>query len=121
MQNRWLVRVGLGVIASALLTAPAVWAAAAHSDMVGCDGCHVPHNAGRLPGVPLWNGNETATTFTMYSSKTFQATIDGQPSGPSKLCLSRDADRFLFLFTVQGGRMHSIRISFQSPTVANAA
>ena len=88
MQNRWLVRAGLGVIASALLTAPAVLAAAAHSDMVGCDGCHVPHNADKLPGVPLWNGNETTVTFTMYSSKTFQATIDGQPSGASKLCLS---------------------------------
>jgi len=88
MQNRWLVRVGLGVIVSSLLTTPAVWAAAAHSDMVGCDGCHVPHNAGKLPGVPLWNGNETATTFTMYSSKTLQATMDSQPSGASKLCLS---------------------------------
>ena len=33
------------------------WAATAHSDLVGCDGCHVPHNAGTLPGVPLWNGS----------------------------------------------------------------
>jgi hypothetical protein len=40
-----------------------------------------------LPGVPLWNGLETKTTFTMYSSATFQGTIDGQPSGTSKLCL----------------------------------
>jgi hypothetical protein len=59
-----------------------------HSDLVGCDGCHVPHNAGTLPGVPLWNGSETTVTFTMYSSATFQATIDNQPSGTSRLCLS---------------------------------
>jgi len=88
MQHRWFVRVGLGVIVSSLLTTPAVWAAAAHSDLVGCDGCHVPHNADQLPGVPLWNGSETTVTFTMYSSKTLQATLDGQPSGASKLCLS---------------------------------
>ncbi len=88
MQNRWLVRVGVGVIVSSLFTTPTVWAAAAHSDLVGCDGCHVPHNAAKLPGVPLWNGSETKTTFTMYSSTTLQATMDGQPSGPSKLCLS---------------------------------
>lgn len=88
MQNRWLARVSLGVIVSGLLTTPAVWGAAPHSDMVGCDGCHVPHNASRLPGVPLWNGNETTLTFTMYSSKTLQATMDNQPSGASKLCLS---------------------------------
>ncbi len=60
----------------------------AHSDLFGCDGCHEPHNASELPGVPLWNGNETTVTFTMYSSASFQATIDGQPSADSKLCLS---------------------------------
>lgn len=59
---------------------------AAHSDY-GCDGCHTPHNSEQLPGVPLWNGTTTTTTFTMYSSATFQGTIDGQPSGASKLCL----------------------------------
>ena len=59
----------------------------AHSDLFGCNGCHTPHNAEALPGVPLWNGLETKTTFTMYSSATFQGTIDGQPSGTSKLCL----------------------------------
>ena len=85
--KKWLARVGLGVIISGSLTV-AAWAANAHSDLVGCDGCHVPHNAGKLPGVPLWNGSDTATTFTMYSSKTLQATMDGQPSGASRLCLS---------------------------------
>ncbi|MHC4805276.1 MAG: cytochrome c3 family protein, partial [Planctomycetota bacterium] len=41
-----------------------------------------------MPGVPLWSGNETTVTSTMYSSATFQGAIDGQPSGASKLCLS---------------------------------
>jgi len=86
--SRWLAKVGVSVMVSGLLVTPATWAANAHSDMVGCDGCHVPHNADQLPGVPLWNGSETTVTFTMYTSKTFDATIDGQPSGPSRLCLS---------------------------------
>jgi predicted CXXCH cytochrome family protein len=59
-----------------------------HSDIFGCDPCHTPHDAKVLPGVPLWGGNETTTTFTMYSSATFKGAIDGQPSGNSKLCLS---------------------------------
>ena len=59
-----------------------------HSDIFGCDPCHEVHDAKTLPGVPLWGGNETTTTFTMYSSATFQGAIDGQPSGNSKLCLS---------------------------------
>jgi hypothetical protein len=83
--TKWL---GVGVMVSGLMLATATWAASAHSDLVGCDGCHVPHNAENLPGVPLWNGNESATTFTMYSSRTLQATMDGQPSGASRLCLS---------------------------------
>jgi hypothetical protein len=41
-----------------------------------------------MPGVPLWNGNETTTTFTMYSSATLQASMEGQPTGASRLCLS---------------------------------
>ncbi len=41
-----------------------------------------------MAGVPLWNGSETTTTFTMYSSPTLQASMDGQPSGASRLCLS---------------------------------
>lgn len=86
--KKWLARLGFGVMVSSLAVTTGVWAASAHSDLVGCDGCHVPHNAETLPGVPLWNGNETTTTFTMYSSKTLQASLDAQPSGASRLCLS---------------------------------
>jgi len=86
--KRWLERVLWAVIMLGLCMVASVQAQIAHSDLVGCDGCHVPHNADMLPGVPLWNGSETTITFTMYSSASFQATIDGQPSGASKLCLS---------------------------------
>ena len=85
--KRWFKRLALVAVIPFLFMGVAAWAQMAHSD-AGCDGCHVPHNAEMLPGVPLWNGSETTVTFTMYSSATFQGTIDGQPSGASKLCLS---------------------------------
>ena len=88
LTKRRLDRVLWAVIALGLCVTASVQAQVSHSDLVGCDGCHVPHNAEMLPGVPLWNGSETTITFTMYSSASFQATIDGQPSGASKLCLS---------------------------------
>ncbi len=75
------------VVMTALVLGTAPWVGAAHSDH-GCDSCHIPHNASSMVGVPLWNGHQTTTTFTMYSSPTFQATIDNQPSGASRLCLS---------------------------------
>ncbi len=81
------IKFGLLAVLAGLLTPIAVMAIA-HSDIFGCNGCHTPHNAEALPGVPLWNGNETKATFTMYTSDTFQGIIDGQPSGNSKLCLS---------------------------------
>ncbi len=81
------IKVGLLAVLTGLLTPIAVMAIA-HSDIFGCNGCHTPHNAKALPGVPLWNGSETTATFTMYSSDTFQGIMDGQPSGDSKLCLS---------------------------------
>ncbi len=84
-KDRHLAKLSLAALVPLLLMAP--WAGAAHSDH-GCDSCHVPHNASTMPGLPLWNGSETTTTFTMYSSTTFQASIDGQPSGASRLCLS---------------------------------
>lgn len=60
---------------------------AAHSDY-GCDSCHTPHNSKSSPVIPLWNGSETTSFFSMYSSSTFQGSMDGQPSGSSRLCLS---------------------------------
>jgi len=85
--NKNFLKLRLLVVLACLLT-PAVVMALAHSNLFGCSGCHVPHNAESLPGVPLWNGSETTTTFVMYSSDSFQGTADAQPSGDSRLCLS---------------------------------
>jgi predicted CXXCH cytochrome family protein len=69
------------------LFGPAAVMAAGHGDF-GCDGCHTPHHALTLEGVPLWSGGEPNTaTFELYSSATLQA-VPGQPDGASKLCLS---------------------------------
>ncbi len=59
-----------------------------HSNM-GCNICHVPHNAyGDNKEVPLWTPEHTTTSLTgNYTSGTLDATI-GAPDGASKLCLS---------------------------------
>ena len=54
-----------------------------------CNVCHAPHNnKTAIAGAPMWNHEETAATFTLYTSSTFEASDQGQPSGTSKLCLS---------------------------------
>ena len=54
-----------------------------------CRPCHVPHKA-LSTTIPLWNHTaSTNTTYTLYSSATFNATNTlGQPSGVSKACLA---------------------------------
>lgn len=53
-----------------------------------CVVCHTPHNAdNNVNGAPLWNHQVTTSTFSVYTSSTFDATA-GQPDGASKLCLS---------------------------------
>ncbi len=54
-----------------------------------CVVCHTPHTAQYfIAEAPLWNHDTTTTTFTMYSSSSVQGTIDAQPTGNSKACLS---------------------------------
>ena len=55
-----------------------------------CQPCHTPHDAGLdVPGAPLWNHQVTNATFQLYASPTFEGSSTiGQPTGPSKLCLS---------------------------------
>ena len=54
-----------------------------------CVVCHTPHNADTtVTEAPLWNHAITSVTFAMYTSPTFDATQDPQPTGSSKLCLS---------------------------------
>jgi hypothetical protein len=57
-----------------------------------CGTCHTPHHADSTV-VPLWSHQTTASTFTMYNNANvsvanLQATVDAQPAGPSKACLS---------------------------------
>ncbi len=55
-----------------------------------CIVCHTPHHADTtVADSPLWNHEVTTSTFTLYSSSTFNAApFTGQPDGVSKLCLS---------------------------------
>jgi predicted CXXCH cytochrome family protein len=54
-----------------------------------CLPCHAPHNNKNAPGSLLWNHTLTTTSYTLYSSPTFDATTTvGQPSAVSKFCLS---------------------------------
>ncbi len=57
---------------------------AVHEERV-CIFCHVPHNA--QPQGPLWNRFDPQLHYRVYQSSTLDARV-GQPSGPSKMCLS---------------------------------
>ena len=50
-----------------------------------CIFCHTPHNSS--PQKPLWNRQDPALNYVLYTSSTTNATI-GQPDGSSLLCLS---------------------------------
>ena len=63
-----------------------------------CSTCHTPHHADSSV-VPLWSHQTTASAFIMYNNANvidqfghpvanLQATVDNQPAGPSKACLS---------------------------------
>lgn len=52
-----------------------------------CIFCHTPHNA--TPLTPLWNrAIDEGLNYTPYDSTTFDSSLVGQPTGPSRLCLS---------------------------------
>lgn len=55
-----------------------------------CVFCHTPHGARLVSGhaTPLWNRSFSTGTYVMYNSTSVQATIDANPGGASKLCLS---------------------------------
>lgn len=50
-----------------------------------CVFCHTPHNA--TPFSPLWNKKIEPKAYLLYQSSTLSA-VPGQPSGPTRLCLS---------------------------------
>ncbi|NOZ02362.1 MAG: cytochrome C [Deltaproteobacteria bacterium] len=51
-----------------------------------CVFCHTPHQAQPVQ-APLWNRQDTTSTFKTYGSPTLDASV-GQPTGNSRLCLS---------------------------------
>lgn len=54
-----------------------------------CVFCHTPHGADTAVAAPLWNrAINTSGGYTMYTSDTFDATADPQPTGVSLACLS---------------------------------
>ena len=57
----------------------------ASSETQICIFCHTPHNSS--PVAPLWNRQNSGTTYVLYASSTLNATL-GQPDGASMLCLS---------------------------------
>lgn len=50
-----------------------------------CIFCHAPHRA--TTQKPLWNRNDTTTSYLTYESSTFRGSVE-QPNGTTKLCLS---------------------------------
>ncbi len=55
-----------------------------------CVFCHTPHGAtlDSASATPLWNKQFSSGTYIKYDSASVQATIDDNPGGSSKLCLS---------------------------------
>jgi hypothetical protein len=87
----------LGTALIVLIVTGGTTQARPHSNM-GCNICHVPHNAvGDNTQVPLWTPEHTTTSLTgNYSSDTLDATIGG-PDGASKLCLACHDGTFPFV------------------------
>mgnify|MGYP003572056750 CR=1 FL=1 len=80
----------IGLVLLAALLVPSM-AFAAHTTYHGCAPCHTPHNAVGAADdkvdVPLWSGQSSANTFTLYESPSLDTTPE-QPTGSSTLCLS---------------------------------
>ena len=85
MTCRKVGQICLLMVIAVVVFVPGLALAVGHGDY-GCDGCHTPHHA-TAGTVPLWNGHETALTFTVYGSASLNATV-GQPDGSAKLCLA---------------------------------
>ncbi len=51
-----------------------------------CVFCHTPHSSN--PSGPLWNKEDSGSTYTLYGTTTMSASSLGQPTGSSRLCLS---------------------------------
>ena len=57
-----------------------------------CASCHIPHHAGNLTDMPLWNTdtdvqNNYSGAWLKYNSETLDAENLGAPQGPTRVCL----------------------------------
>src|ERR1035437_7739412 len=104
----------------------------------GCANCHVPHNAAKETdpagswGVPLWSTlqslDDVGITFTVYTSKTFDAMGSdiGQPNGSSKLCLGCHDGSYSHITTPQRNfgydltNMHPVSFTYDSALAGRA-
>ena len=89
----------LAALVLALVAAPAAFGqqiAGTPHDLSGagygttqiCIFCHAPHNAIVPMLAPLWNHTSTAATYTVYAGIGTLNATPGQPTGPSRACLS---------------------------------
>jgi predicted CXXCH cytochrome family protein len=76
-----------------------IWGSSTEDEV--CIFCHTPHGA-QAGLEPLWNRVDPGHTFAVYTSSTLNAT-PGQPSGPSRLCLSCHDGSVAIDAYVQGG------------------
>jgi predicted CXXCH cytochrome family protein len=65
-----------------------------------CSFCHTPHAA--LPQTPGWSHKLSDSVYNIYQSSSLEATV-GQPTGPSKMCLSCHDGTVALTHTTKGG------------------
>lgn len=65
-----------------------------------CRFCHTPHGA--LPKTPGWNHKLSTSVYKIYQSSSLEAKV-GQPTGPSKMCLSCHDGTVALTHTIKGG------------------
>jgi predicted CXXCH cytochrome family protein len=65
-----------------------------------CGFCHTPHEA--RPRTPAWSHKLSEAVYTIYQSSSLEAKV-GQPTGPSKMCLSCHDGTVALTHTKKGG------------------
>ncbi len=106
MRAIWAGIIGVFVIAVLLRSAVAASIIGTPHDLSpmgeedACHYCHTPHGA--LAGTPLWNHELSTAVYQIYQSSSLDAE-PGQPTGPSKLCLSCHDGTVALTQTISGG------------------
>ncbi|GAB4154980.1 MAG: hypothetical protein Fur0037_23500 [Planctomycetota bacterium] len=92
------VSAAVGVAQGTIRNSPHDFSAASWNTGAGlrtdqvCAVCHIPHVEGRpqdrTTASLLWGRQLSTVTYTMYSSNSLNGTVDPQPTGSARLCLS---------------------------------